>query len=120
VHSLSVIVGPAIWTLMFKTEEKAQAAYETLRPQPSMAGAFVPPELEITDDFGQTIAARRDSIHGRLLEDLDVSKEAVIERMIHNAKVQAEAQAKASRDSSLRHAAHGPAVLSPGMMPRFS
>ncbi len=114
-HSLSVIVGPAIWTLMFRTEEKAGASYHFLTNDADSST-----RVNVSDDFGQTVSLRRDSIHGLLLEDLDVSKEAVIERMIHNAKVQAEAQAKASRDSSLRHAAHGPAVLSPGMMPRFS
>ena len=108
-HSLSIIVGPAIWTLMFKTEEAAATAYDALHPEHDSTTATA------EDDFGQAVALRRASIHGLMFEDLDASKEAVVERMIHNAKVQAEAQQKASRDSSLRHAAQGPAVLSPGM-----
>lgn len=115
-HSLSVIIGPAIWVLAFKTEEKAREIHTYIADHAGDADT----RLVVTDDFGQTMTLRCASVHGLLLEDLDVSKEAVIERMIHNAKVQAEAQAKASRDSSLRHAAHGPAVLSPGMMSRFS
>ena len=114
-HSLSIIVGPAIWTLMFKTVENAQVAYKCLTPEKAQMGAWVPSVVTATDDFGQTVSLRPESIHGLMFEDLDASKEAVVERMIHNAKVQAEAQQKASRDSSLRHAAQGPAVLSPGM-----
>jgi hypothetical protein len=99
---------------MFRSEEKAEETYNRINAKND---ALV---VEATDDFGQTILLRRESIHGVLLEDLSASKEAAIERMVHNAKTSAEAQMRAARDPALRHASQGPAVLSPGMMPRFS
>lgn len=108
--SLTISFGPAslAWTLMFNDEESARAAHL----------AVTVPEGEyfsIRDDFGQTADLKRASVHGVMLEDMEKSKLAHIERALHQARLQAKAQEMAENDSQLRaaRARSGPAIIDP-------
>ena len=114
-HSLTICFGPAatIWTLLFKDEESAKKAYlNTSEP----AGVFA-----CTDDFGQTVLLDTKEIKGALLEDMDISVNALVERGLHQARAQAKAQVRAMADETIKSATRaqnqGPAVYTPGGMP---
>ena len=109
---ISIAMGrsqPVIWTLMFKTQERAEQSFKLL--QDNMG------EIALGDDFGQTINIDKANIGGMLFEDLDQSKNAHIERALHQARVQAEGQTMAESDHVLRaaRARQGSAILTPGI-----
>lgn len=117
-HSLTICFGPTgtVWTLLFKEPERALEMHD----------ALLDLTVEITtiaDDFGQKISMRGELISAMLLEDLDISQMASIERGLHQARAQAKAQTRAMADpvikESLRAQQQGPAVMSP-MGNRFS
>src|SRR5437879_2532407 len=113
-HSLTICFGPTgtVWNLLFKEEAKAKEAYAAIG------------KSDVTDDFGQTIGTSLNAIHGILLEDLDVSQVAQVERGLHQARGQAKAQTRAMEDpiikESLRRQQMGPAVMSPVPGGRFN
>lgn len=101
---------PSVWTLLYKGEESAMLAWKIL-----MAPAGLPAAM-VADDFGQTAFVNFASIAGAMLEDLDKSMLAHIERGLHNARTQAKAQQIATNDPVLKTAAMtrgGPAMFSP-------
>lgn len=109
--SLTISFGPqgAPWVLMWKSEEPAKKAYDcvvTTRPLES---------VELVDDFGQTCRIWGDSIHGVMLENLELSKLAHIERALHQARMQAKGQEAAENDQVLKAARFrsGPGVITP-------
>ena len=106
--SLTIAFGetPAMWRLLFKTESPALVAH-TRAMQPSDM-----PQL-ITDDFGQTCTIQSSAIIGCMLEDLDQSRLAGVEMMLHNARTQAQAQTQARSEPALRSAGQGPSVFVP-------
>lgn len=111
--------GPTMWTLMWRDKEKADAAYDNYAhgvPVNIENDSLV---LDLTDDFGQRARIHRADIHGVMLEDMDQSKLAHIERALHQARTQAKGQEMASADSTLRAAAArqagGPSILTPGI-----
>lgn len=112
--SLTICFGPANtpWILLFKEEEKAKAVYNNYVEfsLTSVAGMLI-----AADDFGQALAVPFDQINGMMLDDMDQSQLAYIERGLHNARAQAKAQQRAAADPTLRTAAmaQGPAALSP-------
>lgn len=108
-HSLTIVFGPSPvpWVLLFKTKEAADAARQ-------LAGH--PHEIfSIADDFGQEIRIAKASIHGMMLENMDLSKMAHIEQGLHRARTQAKAQELGAADPILKVAAmrQGPAMLNP-------
>lgn len=111
-HSLTICLGLTSWTLLFKTEERSKSAYE-LFSNPLVEN------LIVTDDFGQCINAKASSIHGFVLEDMETSQGAAVERGLHQARAQAKAQERAMADpiikESIRRQQMGPAVYQPGM-----
>jgi hypothetical protein len=107
-YSLTIAFGetPAMWRLLFKTEEAACIAQSVVTGE---AGSFV-----ITDDFGQTCGFKASDIVGHMLEDLDQSKLAGVEMMLHNARTQAAAQTIARTEPALRAVGQqGPSVFVP-------
>jgi hypothetical protein len=106
-HQISMNVGNIVWALLFKTEEKALAAWEHYMNRDSDT------VLRIEDDFGQTLDARPAIVNGAMLENLDLTKHAHIERALHQARTQAEAQAAGEADMALRAQRRGPAILQP-------
>jgi hypothetical protein len=112
-YSLTIAFGdtPAMWRLLFKTEEHAIAAHQ----KASMRG---PSEISIVDDFGQTCTLERNRLIGLMLEDLDQSKLAGVEMQMHTWRIQAAAQTRGMAEAELRPlrgAPQGPSVFVPGM-----
>ena len=111
--SLTICFGPAAtsWALMFKTKEGADHAVGIL--DSCFEGIS-----RVSDDFGQTCRVNTKMIHAMMLEDLDLTKRAHIERALHHAHMQAEGQSAAAADPVLRSQAHrGPSILAPGGFP---
>ncbi len=106
-YSLTIAFGetPAMWRLLFKTPEAGQAAH--------LKSVGIDNFVNITDDFGQTCSLRADAIKGVMLEDLDQSRLAGVEMMLHNARTQAQAQTQARSEPALRSAGQGPSVFVP-------
>lgn len=86
-----------VWTLMFKTKESAQAAWDAA-PDPNTN------VRQLADDFGQIAAFEHRNIAGVLFEDLDQSKMAHIERSLHVERVKVAAQRAAQSDPVLKTA----------------
>lgn len=116
-YSLSVIVGPVVWSFMFKTEEEARKAQlhiaTTVEPSSSTLTADCP--FAVTDDFGQSATIRPSSIHGFMLEDLDQTKLAHIERTLFNALVQTEGAKRAQSDPRFRAPTLATPMINPGI-----
>lgn len=116
-HSLTICFGPTgtVWTLLFKEEEKARTAYVALDKPTNTANFFE--NVFLNDDYGQELQIRLGEIKGVLLEDMDLSQLAQVERGLHQARSQAKAQTRAMQDpvikESLRAQQQGPAVMSP-------
>jgi hypothetical protein len=104
VHSITVIVGPASLRFLFRTKEKAEVFKNFKTDHPTQ-------DLHIDDDFGQHAEFKALSIHGILIEDMDQSKLAAVELMLHNTRIQNTAQHRAQSDPGI--ARTGPRVLSP-------
>ena len=104
--------NPNVWTLLYQKEETARASFRILT-----AGQF----FEITDDFGQTAFLPTNSHCAALLEDLDKSALAHIERALHNARTNHKANSRAQSDPMLRSAnvSRGPDVLQPMVNGRY-
>jgi hypothetical protein len=106
--SITVVVGNSSvpWTLLFKTEDAAQAALNTVE---ASVGS------RITDDFGQTVSFGAGDIRGSMFEDLDKSKLAHIAFALHRARMQVEMQKASESDPALRAArmVGGPGVITP-------
>lgn len=112
-HSVTIYFGTANTPLilLFKEEEKAKTIYNeyvSTRMAGAESGALI-----AADDFGQALALPLEQVNGMLLDDMELSQQAYIERGLHNARAQAKAQQRAAGDPTIRAAAQGPAVMSP-------
>lgn len=111
-YLITIAVPPVAWPLMFRTKEKAEAAFRDLHD--NAPGVFV----NIEDDFGQTVRVTIASIGAIMFEDMDQSRNAHIERALHEARLRSNLQTRAKSDPVLKHAAMtGPAMISPMGMP---
>jgi hypothetical protein len=112
-YSLSIHFGPSqmCWAFLFKDKDRAEQAFRTAA---SLEIAGQSSAFQIADDFGQNGMFNYSGVHGILLEDMDVSQEAAIQRGLHQARGQAKAQSRAGSDTTLRtlSAGRGPAILS--------
>ena len=106
--AVNIALGNTVWRLLFKDEEKAQAAFIVFNRK-------VEP-IKVEDDFGQICSVERSSIHGVMFEDLDKAKMANVELFLHQQRVQNMAQKAAQSDPGLRASSmmNGPSVLTPG------
>ncbi len=86
--------GPMVWTLMFKTEENLRESYSKWTSETIM----------LKDDFGQECHLNPEECHGWMIEDLEQSKLAHIERALHQARTQAKGAELAEADVTLRAA----------------
>jgi hypothetical protein len=105
-HIISIAFGtaPAIWQFVFKTEEDAQKAW---------LDVVKSGRITVTDDFGQTATFDTNNITGRMIENLDKSQLAHVERSLRQQRMQAKFQKAAEADPEIRAAMRGPAVLTP-------
>jgi len=94
--SLTIVFGPGpmVWTLMYKTREAAESARSFLRDNGDHIGMI--------DDFGQECEIKTSNIQGWMLEDLDQSKLAHIERALHQARTKIKADELADSDPAIR------------------
>jgi hypothetical protein len=106
VHRMTVVFGPTSLGFLFKTKEKADAHRNFRTDHPTQ-------DLIIDDDFGSHAEIKAMSIHGIIIEDLDVSKLANVEMMLHEARSRSSAQHRAQSDPALRAVRQGPSVLTP-------
>ena len=103
--------GPVMWTMMWRDREKAEAAWNAVAISKATESV-----LKLTDDFGQDAIIEITTIHGIMLEDMELSKNAHIERALHQARMQAKGQEMAESDQILRAARArqgGPGILTP-------
>lgn len=110
-YSLSIHFGPSPVPaqFLFKDKEKAEAAYKQIDTHIKTGHMS-----RIEDDFGQvgTIG----SIHGYILEDMDLGEEARIQRGLSQARGQAKANERARTDPILMRAAaqqRSPSMITP-------
>ena len=120
-HLLTIVFGPSPtpWSLLFKSPEAADKTFMDLESAKAGIGAST---VSVADDFGQRATIDIKSIHGFMLEDMEQSKLAHIERGLHQARTQARAQQMATADPILKNAAmmQGPAMLQPMGGNRFN
>ncbi len=107
---VTVALGSTAWRLMFKEEEKARAALQTLTPL-----ALGPNCTTVEDDFGQVCVVVISSVNGLMFEDLDKAKLANVELYMHQQRTQLMAQKAAANDPAIRAAnsSRGLQTLSP-------
>jgi hypothetical protein len=98
-YSLTIHFGPnaMCWAFLFKEKEVADRAKAVTSFQPDGATHF-----SIVDDFGQYAQFAFTSVHGVLLEDLDLVEEARIQRSLYNARGEVKARQRASTDAVIR------------------
>jgi len=111
--AVNLAIGNSVWRLLFKDEEKAQAAFELTRHRDGSI-------TFLEDDFGQKCHFPLAALHGSMFEDLDKAKMANVELFLHQQRVQAMAQTAAQSDPGLRANSlmKGPAMLNPMGMSR--
>lgn len=114
-----LLPGPVAWALLFKTEAVATEAFAKLvGPQLSPNGGIIEdPTVLIDDEYGHCFLGKLEDVKGVLFEDMTKSKQATIERNLHNLHVQADYTRVVQADPKLKVAAmqQGPAVHSPFM-----
>ncbi len=108
-HLLTIVFGPnaTSWALMFQNQEAADRAIMELE----QSG----PVVTTTDDFGQRVTLKAESIHGFMVEDMMKSQLANVERQMHHERFIAKVKQQASADQMIRsaHSNQGPAILNP-------
>jgi len=115
---LNIAVGSTVWALLFNDETKARDSLAWIRQKPTTTHTFTPSiECALEDDFGQTFVAPFNAIHGCMLEDLDKTRLAHIERALHQQLTQLEAQKRWEQHPAHRAMARGPGVIAPGFGP---
>jgi hypothetical protein len=112
-YSLTICFGPAAtsWMYLFKEEEKASVLYNAYvehKMNHAEGGVLIG-----SDDFGQSFAMPFDEIRGVMLEDLDLTEQARIERSMVDARAQTKFNQRAKNDPTIRAAMQGPSVISP-------
>lgn len=101
---ITVAVGNSSWRLLYRDEAKADQAYLEL--------TIAKTAVQIDDDFDQKFFGIPNGI---LFENLDKTKHAAMELMLHQARIQQGAQKLAQTDPALRAggASQSPAILHP-------
>jgi hypothetical protein len=105
-HIITIASAPTVIQFVYKTKAGAVAALGAYKT--AMQDTF-----EITDDFGQYAVFKLEGISSVVMEDCSLSRQAHIERSLHQQRMQYDAQKAAESDPTIRAAMRGPAVLSP-------
>lgn len=104
--SLTIHFGPnaMVWAFLFKNKERAHQAVA------SSSGGF----FNVEDDFGQTACISASSVHGTLVEDLDLVEAARIQRSLAEERCKVKLMQAAKTDPVISQAMRGgPQVLQP-------
>jgi hypothetical protein len=107
-YSLTICFGSAAtsWAFMFKEKINGESAYVT-------ATTTSAPVFHIEDDFGQQGFFILNNVNGVMLEDLDFTEQARIERSMVDARAQTKFNMRAKSDPTIQAAMRGPSVISP-------
>jgi len=107
--SISIVFGPnaTAWRLLYKEEASFENAKTAVQ---NRAGAH----LTLTDDFGQIASINGDEIIATMAEDMDASRLASIELMLHQFRTQKDAERRAQAEPGMRTATP---VLTPMGLP---
>ena len=110
-YKLSINTAGNVWALLFKEKDGAEKSEESalafLRMQSfsqTTAGERV---LTLEDDYGQRAHVVAGSLGAVLVEDLDLTQEAMIKLHLHNQHTNIKAQTRVQNDPQLKAAALG-------------
>jgi hypothetical protein len=112
-HLLTIVFGPAptLWALLFEKPELAdKALLDLVTVKKENSGV-----IDLADEYGQRAVLEVPEIHGFMLEDMNRSQVANVERQMHHERFIAKVKQQASADPAIRaaHAGQGPAILQP-------
>ena len=100
--SLNISLGNLSWRLLYKNKETAEAAIEDYGRAQHNYGAGITHHWIHSDDFGQTINLDLRCNPSSMLEDLDKTKLAHIELMLHAERTKVLFTKMAQSDPGLR------------------
>ncbi len=110
-YKLSINVGTNIWALLFKEKDGADKAEEAvlgfLKTQRLTLQAADTRILTVEDDYGQRAHIGAAMLQAVLIEDLDLTQEAMIKMHLHNAHTQIKANQRVASDSTIKAASLG-------------
>ena len=110
-YKLSINVGTNVWALLFKEKDGAETAEQSalgfLRMQSFSQTSAGERVLTLVDDFGQTVHVVAGSLQAVLVEDLDLTQEAMIKLHLHNQHTQIKAQQRVNSDATIKAAQLG-------------
>jgi hypothetical protein len=125
-YKLSINTGGNVWALLFKEKESAemaeQSALNFLRTQQFVQAAADNRMITLEDDYGQRANIVAGSLQGFILEDLDLTQEAMIKLHLHNQHTQIKAQQRVQNDATIKAASlgNGGVMFDPMVGRRFS
>lgn len=110
-YKLSINAGLNVWALLFKDKDNADKAEESvlgfLRTQHLVQATANTRLLTLEDDYGQRAHIVAGSLQSMLLEDLDLTQEAMIKLHLHNQHTQIKAQQRVNSDATIKAASLG-------------
>ena len=110
-YKLSINVGANVWALLFKEKDGADKAEEAvlgfLQAQRLTLHAADTRVLTVEDDYGQRAHVGAAMLQAVLVEDLDLTQEAMIKLHLHNQHTQIKAQQRVQSDATIKAAQLG-------------
>lgn len=109
-YKLSINVGTNVWALLFKEKEGADKAEESVlgfMQQQHLVQSPVGRMITLEDDYGQRAHVIAGGLQAVLLEDLDLTQEAMIKLHLHNQHTQIKAQQRVNSDATIKAASLG-------------
>src|SRR5882672_7545366 len=110
-YKLSINTAGNVWALLFKDKDGADKTEESvlgfLRTQAfsqTVAGERV---LTLEDDYGQRAHIVAGSLQSVLIEDLDLTQEAMIKLHLHQQHTNIKAQQRVASDATIKAASLG-------------
>lgn len=110
-YKLSINTAGNVWALLFKDKDNADKAEETvlgfLRTQHLAQATADMRMMTLEDDYGQRAHIVAGSLQSVLIEDLDLTQEAMIKLHLHNQHTQIKAQQRVQSDATIKAASLG-------------
>lgn len=110
-YKVSINVGAHVWALLFKDKDEAERAEKNalafLQAQHLVQQTANERVILFEDDFGQRAYVAAGSLSGFLLEDLDLTQEAMIKLHLHNQHTQIKANQRVASDPTIKAAQLG-------------
>lgn len=110
-YKFSINTSNQVWAMLFKDKDGVdkveEASLNFLRSQTfsqTIAGERV---LTLEDDYGQRAHIVAGSLQSVLVEDLDLTQEAMIKLHLHNQHTQIKAQQRVQSDATIKAASLG-------------